>query len=51
MNSKRRPPIELRLRVLSAVDYATGNSIRDRIKGVAQRTFVDTQTGFEYQFT
>jgi len=51
MNSKRRPPIELRLRVLSAVDYAPGHSIRERIKHVAQRTFVDTQTGLAYQFT
>lgn len=51
MTSKRRPPIELRLRVLSAIDYAPGNSIRERIKQVAQRTFVDTQTGLAYQFT
>jgi len=51
MNSKRRPPIELRLRVLSAVDYAPGNSIRERVKCVAERSFVDTQTGLEYQFT
>ncbi len=46
-----KPPLELRLRVLSAVDYAPGNTIRARIKQVAKRTFVDTQTGHEYQFT
>jgi transposase InsO family protein len=43
--------VELRLRVLSAVDYAPGDTIRDRIKSVAQRTFYDEQTGCEYQFT
>lgn len=51
MNTNKRPPVELRLRVLSAVDYAPGNSIRARIKHVAGRTFVDTQTEREYQFT
>ena len=51
MRSKPRPPLELRLRVLSAVDYAPGNSIRERVKNVALRSFVDTQTGCEYQFT
>ncbi|WP_198263019.1 hypothetical protein [sulfur-oxidizing endosymbiont of Gigantopelta aegis] len=45
MTSKNKPPFELRLRVLSAVDYATGNSIRARIKDVAKRTFKDEQTG------
>ena len=49
MNNK--PPIELRLRVLSAIDYAPGNSIRARIKSVASRTFTDEQTGYDYQFT
>ncbi len=51
MTSKNKPPFELRLRVLSAVDYATGNSIRARIKDVAKRTFKDEQTGCEYRFT
>lgn len=49
MNNK--PPIELRLRILSAIDYAPGNSIRARIKSVASRTFTDEQTGYDYQFT
>lgn len=50
-SSKPNPPLELRLRVLSAIDYAPGNSIRERIKSVAERTFVDEQTGHAYQFT
>ena len=51
MTSNKRPPLELRLRILSAVDYADGDSIRERIKNVAQRTFYDEQTSGEYCFT
>lgn len=51
MTAKKTPPVELRLRVLSAVDYAPGHSVRERIKSVASRTFVDEQTGYSYQFT
>ncbi len=51
IKAMKKPSVELRLRVLSAVDYAPGNSIRARIKHVASRTFVDTQTECEYQFT
>lgn len=47
----KKPPLELRLRVLSAIDYAPGNSIQARIKKVSERTFVDAQTGCEYRFT
>ena len=47
----RKPPLELRLRVLSAIDYAVGNSITARIKNVSDRTFTDQQTGSDYQFT
>lgn len=47
----RKPPLELRLRVLSAIDYAPGNSIQARIKSVSERTFVDQQSGCEYRFT
>ena len=50
-SSPKNPPLELRLQILSAVDYAPGKSIRERIKNVAQRTFVDQQSGIEYQFT
>jgi len=48
---KAIPSLELRMRVLSAVDYAPGNSIRARIKSVSQRTFTDSQSNHEYQFT
>lgn len=51
MNPSKKPPLELRLRVLSAVDYAPGNSIRERVKSVAERSFYDAQTGCEYTFT
>lgn len=51
MAAKRNPPPELKLRVLSAVDYAPGDTARARIKAVAERVFVDNQTGREYQFT
>jgi putative transposase len=47
----KKPPLELRLRVLSAIDYAPGNSIQARIKAVSERIFRDEQTGCEYQFT
>lgn len=48
---KRNSSLELRLRVLSAIDYAPGDSIQARIKQVATRTFTDQQTGCDYQFT
>lgn len=51
MKANKKPPVELRLRVLSAVDYAPGGSIRARIKHVAARAFFDAQTDCEYQFT
>ena len=47
----RKAPLELRLRVLSAVDFAPGHSIRARIKHVSTRTFSDPITGCEYRFT
>lgn len=50
-NPHKKPPLELRLLVLSAIDYAPGNSIQTRIKKVSERTFVDEQTGCEYRFT
>ncbi|MCU7850551.1 MAG: DDE-type integrase/transposase/recombinase [Candidatus Thiodiazotropha sp. (ex Lucinoma kastoroae)] len=37
--------------VLSAIDYASGNSIRERIQSVSQRTFRDQHTGLVYRFT
>lgn len=47
----KTPSFELRLSVLSAVDYAPGHSIRARIQAVSERTFTDTQTGLSHQFT
>lgn len=47
----KTPPLEIRLRVLTAVDYADGNTIRARIKSVSEQTFTDQQTGLHYQFT
>jgi transposase InsO family protein len=48
---KTNPPLEMKLRVLSAVDYAPGNSIRERIKSVSQRTFRDEISAHDYRFT
>lgn len=48
---KPNPSFELRLRVLAAIDYVEGSSIRERIKNVSKKTFVDHQSGQEYQFT
>ena len=45
MHHHKKPSLALRLRVLSALDYAPGNSIRARIKAVSERTFADPQTG------
>lgn len=49
--TSKTPSFELRLRVLSAVDYAPGNSIRSRIQAVSQRTFTDAATSIDHQFT
>jgi transposase InsO family protein len=51
MSKAQKPPVELRLRVLAAVDYAPGNRIRERIKQVAARSFTDAQQHTEYRFT
>lgn len=47
----RKPPLEIRLKVLGAIDYAPGDSIRERIKAVSQRSFRDEHTGLAYRFT
>ena len=49
--SSRVPPLVVRLQVLTAIDYAKGNTIRERIKAVSQQSFVDQTTGQQYQFT
>jgi transposase InsO family protein len=45
------PSLELRLRVLSAVDYAPVHCIRERIQQVATQSFTDTANGKTHQFT
>ena len=47
----KKPPLEIRLSVLAAVDYAPGNTIRERIKSVSQQHFIDQRSGMSYQFT
>jgi len=46
-----KPTLELRLRVLHAVHDAPGNTTRERIRFVAERTFTDALSGHTYQFT
>jgi hypothetical protein len=50
-HARKNPSFELRLRVLSAIDYAPGDTIVARIKSVSERTFSDAQTNATYQFT
>lgn len=45
------PSLEVRLKVLAAVDYAPGNNIRARIKAVSEQSFTDTHTRQVWQFT
>lgn len=47
----KKPPLDIRLRVLTAIDYAPGQTIRERIKAVSTQTFTDQHTGTHYQFT
>jgi len=46
-----RPSFELRLRVLNAVYDAPGDTMRQRIKFVADKRFSDVLTGTQHQFT
>ena len=46
-----KPSFELRLRVLNAVYEAPGNSMRERIKCVASKSFADVFAGTQHQFT
>lgn len=48
---KPNPPLEMKLRVLSAVDYAPGESTRERIKCVSKTIFHDQTSGRDYRFT
>jgi len=49
--SSKVPSLMVRLQVLAAIDHAPGNTIRDRIRGVSQRCFIDPETGHTHQFT
>lgn len=49
--SCKNPPLEIRLRVLAAIDYAPGHTIRARIQAVSQQTFIDHHTNTPYRFT
>lgn len=49
--SPKVPSTMVRLQVLAAIDYAEGHTIRDRIRAVSQRCFVDPETGQSHQFT
>lgn len=46
-----KPSFELRLRVLNAVYDAPGESMRERIKFVADKSFTDLLTDAQHQFT
>jgi transposase InsO family protein len=46
-----KPSFELRLRVLNAVFDAPGDTMRERIKFVADKTFADALSGHPYRFT
>jgi hypothetical protein len=51
MSHHRKPPLEIRLKVLGAIDYAQGRTTRERIKALCGQTFTDQHTGLVYQFT
>ena len=46
-----KPSFELRLRVLNAVYEAPGDTMRERIKFVAAKSFYDVLSGTQHQFT
>ena len=47
---KKRPTTYLKMKVLGAVEFAEGTSIRQRIKTVSEQTFLD-EDGHPHQFT
>ena len=51
MERAHRPSFELRLRVIHAVEHAPGDTIRARIKHVANQVFIDHKTNQSHQFT
>jgi len=46
-----KPPIEIRLQVLGAINAVEGRTIRERIKRVSERVFTDFNTQLQYRFT
>ena len=46
-----KPTFECRLRVLNAVHDAPGNTMRERIRCVANQAFTDLTTGHTHRFT
>ena len=51
MSKRPIPPLEIRLRALSALDYAPGTFFRERCQCVANQTFTDPLTQIPYRFT
>ncbi len=49
-NEVKNPTVYLKMRVLGAIDFAIGKSITERIKKIAETTFVDEQ-GIQRRFT
>jgi hypothetical protein len=47
----RIPSVTLRIQVIVAIDYAQGNSLRERIRTVSKQEFLDPQTGCTHKFT
>ena len=47
---KKRPTTYLKMKVLGAVEFAEGSSIRQRIKSVSEQTFLD-EDGHPHRFT
>lgn len=48
---RHKPPLEIRLRVLAAIDYAPGTTLRERIQHTATQSFLDPTSGIDYRFT
>lgn len=49
--SSKVPSLMVRLQVLAAIDYAEGNTLRERCRTVSQQRFIDPETGQPHQFT
>ena len=47
---KKRPSAYLKMKVLGAVEFAEGNSVRQRIRAVSEQSFEDEE-GIPHKFT